>query len=139
MCLDVGDTVLLLPSLVFFGILMPISCVGICVFQLSGTHPRPAPDLLCQRPVRIMHAHAEIYASTAILAALAYVLAKRAGLRLVYRIAIGLSVAVSSRCVDPSHTQYTKYALYIWAQHNRRLQHHNTRTHTHTHARTFAT
>jgi uncharacterized membrane protein YeiH len=54
-------------------------------------------DVLCHRPVRILHSHAEIYASTALAGAAVYVLAKRAGLTLVYRIATGFSTAFALR------------------------------------------
>lgn len=37
----------------------------------------PPPDVLCHRPVRILHSHAEIYASTALAGAAVYVLPTR--------------------------------------------------------------
>ena len=47
-------------------------------------------DVLCRQPVRILHAHAELYATTALLGAAAYVAAQRREMPLLHRIALGL-------------------------------------------------
>eukprot|EP00667_Euglena_gracilis_P014203 EG_transcript_14694 len=73
----------------------PLICVACGMF--TATFGGVVRDVLCHRPVRILHSHAEIYASTALAGATAYMAAKAAGLPLVYRIGTGFAVAVSLR------------------------------------------
>ena len=62
-------------------------------------------DVLVAREggVRILHSHAEVYASCAAVAAGSYVLAARAGLPLAARIAAGVGVGVAARAVAWGH------------------------------------
>lgn len=55
-------------------------------------------DVLCKRDVRILHSHAEIYASTAASGAAAYIAARALGASRTIKVAAGVGVAVSLRC-----------------------------------------
>mmetsp|Transcript_27928 Transcript_27928/g.67873 ORF Transcript_27928/g.67873 Transcript_27928/m.67873 type:complete len:154 (+) Transcript_27928:205-666(+) len=54
-------------------------------------------DVLCNRPVRILHSHAEIYATTAACGASVYMASAFVGLPLLPRIAFGLFSAFAAR------------------------------------------
>eukprot|EP00668_Euglena_longa_P036041 GGOE01046307.1.p1 GENE.GGOE01046307.1~~GGOE01046307.1.p1 ORF type:complete len:286 (-),score=61.07 GGOE01046307.1:398-1255(-) len=75
----------------------PLICVACGMF--TATFGGAIRDVLCNRPVRILHSHAEIYASTAIAGATVYMATKVAGLPLVYRIGTGFTVAAVLRIV----------------------------------------
>jgi uncharacterized membrane protein YeiH len=71
--------------------------VCVCCGMFTATFGGVIRDVLCNRPVRIMHSHAEVYATTALAGASAYVLAKRARLPLMWRISSGFGTAVVLR------------------------------------------
>lgn len=75
----------------------PAICV-ICGI-MTATFGGVVRDTLAQRPVRILHSHAEIYASTAGGGAIAFMAARAAGLSLVLRLNIGFWTAVVMRYV----------------------------------------
>lgn len=54
-------------------------------------------DITLRRPVRILHSHAELYATTAAAGAGAYVLARAAGAPPAARIAAGVGTSVAAR------------------------------------------
>ncbi len=60
-------------------------------------------DTLCRRPARILHAHAEIYAETAVTGGAAYMLARYAGLPLAARTVIGASATIAARIIASSY------------------------------------
>lgn len=55
-------------------------------------------DVLCRKEVRILHSHAEIYASTAAVGAATYLAARSAGLGVVSRVGMGVGSAFAGRC-----------------------------------------
>jgi len=81
--------------------LAPIICAACGMF--TATFGGVIRDVLCDRPVRIMHSHAEVYASTALCGASVYVVLKKyTKLVTVYRIAAGFGTAVALRYVAAS-------------------------------------
>eukprot|EP00899_Mesostigma_viride_P017768 jgi/Mesvir1/25993/Mv20962-RA.1 len=76
---------------------VPLLASAICG-MMTATFGGLTRDVLCRRPVRILHSNAEIYATTALGGALAYLAAAKAGAPLTARIALGFSTAVALRC-----------------------------------------
>ena len=60
-------------------------------------------DTLCRRPARVLHAHAEIYAETAVSGGLAYMLARSAGLPLAARTIVGASTTIAARIIASTY------------------------------------
>lgn len=54
-------------------------------------------DVVCKRPVRIMHSHQELYGTCALTGASAYLVAYHAGLPVAANIAIGMGAAFAVR------------------------------------------
>ena len=65
--------------------------------MITSTFGGVVRNVVCDRPVRILHSHAEMYASTALGGASVYVLAGLAGLPVWLRIAGGFSTGVGLR------------------------------------------
>lgn len=73
----------------------PLVCVVCGV--VTATFGGMTRDALAQRPVRILHSHSDVYATTAGAGATAYMLARAAGLPLGVRIVAGVGSAVVLR------------------------------------------
>lgn len=71
--------------------------IGIICGMSTATFGGVVRDVLCQRPVRILHSTAEIYASTAAAGAAAYLVARRVRAGVFARVGVGLGVAGALR------------------------------------------
>eukprot|EP00996_Jenningsia_fusiforme_P001575 NODE_2449_length_1198_cov_28.174064_g2234_i0.p1 GENE.NODE_2449_length_1198_cov_28.174064_g2234_i0~~NODE_2449_length_1198_cov_28.174064_g2234_i0.p1 ORF type:complete len:295 (-),score=35.06 NODE_2449_length_1198_cov_28.174064_g2234_i0:241-1125(-) len=75
---------------------LPLTICLVCG-MMTATFGGLIRDVLCNRPVRILHAHTEIYATTALTGAGAYLACRHAGATLPVRIACGMGTAVGLR------------------------------------------
>eukprot|EP00047_Mylnosiga_fluctuans_P017068 m.58501 g.58501 ORF g.58501 m.58501 type:complete len:244 (-) comp6906_c0_seq2:67-798(-) len=71
-----------------------LTVIGAMITSTFGGLTR---DVLCQRPPRILHAHADIYASTALGGSAAYLAARQLGLPVPARIIAGVSTTAAMR------------------------------------------
>lgn len=72
----------------------------ICVIcgMATATFGGAVRDVLCNRKVRILHSHAEVYATTAAMGVIGYLGMRRLGTGLLARVGTGLTVAFAGRC-----------------------------------------
>ena len=77
---------------------LPSLVCAICGL-LTSTFGGVTRDVLSHRPVRILHSHSEVYASTAFSGALAYVFVRRMGASYTARVLAGFSTAVALRYI----------------------------------------
>lgn len=56
--------------------------------------------MLCNRPARILHSHADLYATTAALSSSAYLLVRAGGLGVPLRIIAGVATGIGARSVS---------------------------------------
>jgi uncharacterized membrane protein YeiH len=70
---------------------------------MTATFGGVVRDTLAQRPVRILHSHADIYATTAAFGATTYVLAHQIGMPLWIRLSLGFGTAVMMRFAANMH------------------------------------
>lgn len=75
---------------------LPLGITLVCG-MMTATFGGLTRDILCQRPARILHAHADIYASTALAGSGAYMLCRAAGLPLAIRIGAGVGATAGLR------------------------------------------
>jgi len=77
---------------------MPMIVSAICGMATS-TFGGLTRDVLCGRPIRIVHSNAEIYAEPALAGATTYLLAERMGARPGLRIGLAMAMCIGSRFV----------------------------------------
>lgn len=77
---------------------MPMIVSAICGMATS-TFGGLTRDVLCGRPIRIVHSNAEIYAEPALAGATTYLLAERMGARPGLRIGLAMTMCIGSRFV----------------------------------------
>jgi uncharacterized membrane protein YeiH len=70
---------------------------------MTATFGGVVRDTLAQRPVRILHSHADIYATTAACGATTYVVAHQVGMPLWVRLSLGFGMAVVMRFAANTH------------------------------------
>lgn len=77
---------------------MPMVVSAICGMATS-TFGGLTRDVLCGRPIRIVHSNAEVYAAPALLGATTYLVAKKMGGTPAMRIGLAMSMCMGSRFV----------------------------------------
>ena len=75
----------------------PLICVICGMF--TATFGGVTRDVLCARPPRILHSHAELYATTALAGATVYVATRAIGASTAVRVASGFGTAVGARYI----------------------------------------
>ena len=92
---------------------MPMIVSGICGVA-TATFGGMTRDVLCARPVRIIHSNAEIYAQPAMAGATMYLLARRAGAVPAVSIGLAMATCMGSRYVALIH----EIKLHTWDTEN---------------------
>lgn len=77
---------------------MPMIVSAICGMATS-TFGGLTRDVLCGRPIRIVHSNAEVYAEPALAGATAYLIAERMGARPGLRIGLAMAMCIGSRFI----------------------------------------
>ncbi|CDF33391.1 unnamed protein product [Chondrus crispus] len=72
--------------------------VSVVCGMATATFGGAVRDVLCNRKVRILHSHAEVYATTAAMGAISYLGMRRMGAGVRARVGTGLVVAFAGRC-----------------------------------------
>ena len=80
------------------GIRAGVPCAAaVACGMFTATFGGVVRDVLCARPVRVLHSYADVYATTALAGATTYVLIRAAGAPVAFRILGGMGTAVALR------------------------------------------
>ena len=99
---------------------MPMIVSAICGMATS-TFGGLTRDVLCGRPIRIVHSNAEVYAEPALAGATTYLIADKMGGRPAWRIGLAMAVCMGSRFVAVKNDVKVRYVVYIHAIYSSKL------------------